>query len=616
MKKEQIVQAVLDRLGGGTYLEIGVRRGRSFEPIHAARKIGVDPRLPLGRLERVWQRLTLPLRGERAPHWFEMTSDAFFRDRSHILAGSPIDVALVDGLHTYAQALRDVEHCLDHLAPGGVVLMHDCNPTSAAMAHPASSMAAARALNLPGWDERWCGDVWKAVVHMRSLRHDLRVFVLDCDYGVGVVTRGAPESRLAYSERDILAMDYGDLEARRTELLNLKAPERFEAFLAESAGVSAPSPARGAVHFFLKGPRSQATPRYRGYLMAEALERGGQPVVVHPPLAVRRARERPLERLRDLPRLAKSLWRARGGVLYLVRTVYQPDFVRLVWLLKRLCGTRVVFDFDDAKFLRRPRQMVRLTRLADAVVVGSHSLAEWAGRYNGRVHIVPTSVPFEVYSRHTHDYAAALQGPPVIGWIGIGPDHLDNLALLPPALVRLRQAGLAPRFVLIGALGSREVRDLFEPARARGVEVDFVDELEWSRPERVASEIGRFDVGVMPLEDTEANRSKCAFKAIEYMACGVATVCSAVGENLYLIEDGRTGLLARTPDEWYQTLSALLGDRALCARLGRAGQEMVRQRYSLEVNAPRLREILAPLSARGGLTSPASPANSPAATWR
>jgi glycosyltransferase involved in cell wall biosynthesis len=598
MSKEQIVQAVLDRIGGGTYLELGVRRGRSFAPVQAARKIGVDPRLRLSRLERARRRLAPRLLARRGSLWFEKTSDAFFRDHAELLAESPIDVALVDGLHTYEQALRDVLHCLEHLSPGGVVLMHDCNPTSAVMAQPAPSAEAARALGLPGWDGRWCGDVWKAVVHLRSLRPDLRVFVLDCDYGVGVVTRGQPESRLAYSAEDIAALGYADLEARRAELLNLKPPDHLEAFLANSARERPPARADEVIHFFLKGPRSQATPRYRGYLMAEELERGGLRVVVHPPLPVRRARERAHERVRDLPRLARSLWRARGGVLYLVRTIYQPDLVRLVWLLKRLFGTRVVFDFDDAKFLRRPRQILRLTRLADAVVVGSHALAEWAGRHNARVHIVPTSVPFQVYSRYTHDYGAERTGPAIIGWIGIGPDHVANLALMAPALSRLHDAGLAVRFVLIGALGRREVYDVFADARAQGVEVEFVDELEWARPETVAREIGRFEVGVMPLEDTEQNRGKCAFKAVEYMACGVATVCSAVGENLHLIEDGRTGLLARTPDEWFEKLATLVRDRALGARLGRAGQELVRARYSLEANAPRLREILAPLSSR------------------
>jgi glycosyltransferase involved in cell wall biosynthesis len=115
----------------------------------------------------------------------------------------------------------------------------------------------------------------------------------------------------------------------------------------------------------------------------------------------------------------------------------------------------------------------------------------------------------------------------------------------------------------------------------------------------------------MPLQDTEQNRSKCAFKAIEYMACGVATVCSAVGENLHLIEDGRTGLLAHTPDEWHEKLGALLRDRALCGRLGRAGQETVRLRYSIETNAKHLREILAPLDPAGRAMTAASASGAP-----
>jgi hypothetical protein len=52
MTKEPIIQAVLDGIAGTTYLEIGVRRGRSFAPSCARRKIGVDPKLPLSRTQR------------------------------------------------------------------------------------------------------------------------------------------------------------------------------------------------------------------------------------------------------------------------------------------------------------------------------------------------------------------------------------------------------------------------------------------------------------------------------------------------------------------------------------------------------------------------------------
>ncbi|POY06125.1 biotin carboxyl carrier protein, partial [Mycobacterium kansasii] len=78
----------------------------------------------------------------------------------------------------------------------------------------------------------WSGDVWKAIVYIRSLRHDLRVTVLDCDRGVGVIRRAPSESRLSYSQKEIEALNYADLAADRERLLNLKPPEYLEQFLA------------------------------------------------------------------------------------------------------------------------------------------------------------------------------------------------------------------------------------------------------------------------------------------------------------------------------------------------------------------------------------------------
>ena len=66
--------------------------------------------------------------------------------------------------------------------------------------------------------------------------HDLRVAVLDCDLGVGIVRKGLPESRLPYSEEQIEALDYADLAADRERLLNLKSPGYLDEFLASEAG--------------------------------------------------------------------------------------------------------------------------------------------------------------------------------------------------------------------------------------------------------------------------------------------------------------------------------------------------------------------------------------------
>lgn len=231
MDRIDIVQAALESTGRGNYLEIGVCTGTSFIPVQAARKWGVDPNPVLS-----WKRLLkyklfewLRLKEE---HVFEETSDEFFKKRKSLLEKHGIDVAFVDGLHTYKQALSDVLNCLQYLKPNGIVLMHDCSPSDEVAATPAVNISDLSAMNLPGWTGVWNGDVWKAVVHLRSLREDLTVFVLDCDNGIGVVARGRPIEKLLYTERDVESMDYAFLAHSRKTLLGLKPPEFFEKFLA------------------------------------------------------------------------------------------------------------------------------------------------------------------------------------------------------------------------------------------------------------------------------------------------------------------------------------------------------------------------------------------------
>ncbi len=230
MNRIEIAQTVLDATGNGNYLEIGVASGESFIPLRASRKWGVDPSHCLS-----WKRLAkyrlfalLQIRDERI---FRQTSDEFFANHQRLLRRRGIDVSFVDGLHTYEQALRDVDNCLGYLNPNGVILIHDCNPETEIAAFPAGSIEEVATGNFPGWTGAWNGEVWKAVVHLRSLRDHLNVFVLDCDQGVGVVTRGHPGEKLSHSAQEIREMDYGFLEKDRERLLGLRPPEYIHEFL-------------------------------------------------------------------------------------------------------------------------------------------------------------------------------------------------------------------------------------------------------------------------------------------------------------------------------------------------------------------------------------------------
>jgi hypothetical protein len=226
MNRIKAAQQALDGRPTRVYLEIGVSRGTAFRQITAEEKMAVDPVFKLSARTR-----TRAAANANATHYFEVTSEAFFANETAFLEQRGIDVALIDGLHTGWQVVRDVENTLRYLRNDGVIFLHDCNPTRAPMAFPAASYTDFRAQN-HWWDIAWSGDVWKAIVELRSTRHDLRIAVLNCDYGVGIIRKGASDSALSYSAEQIEALTYADLAADRDRLLNLKPPAYLGEFLA------------------------------------------------------------------------------------------------------------------------------------------------------------------------------------------------------------------------------------------------------------------------------------------------------------------------------------------------------------------------------------------------
>lgn len=226
MNRTEVIQQIINKKMARSYLEIGVYNGKNFFPIKAWRKIAVDPLFQIeGKKRLKWLFKNFYNIGAK---YHETTSDNYFANAT---GTKPFDVIFIDGLHTYAQSLKDVINSLNILADNGVIIMHDCSPPHEDAAFPAQSLDHADSLNLPGWTGEWCGDVWKTICYLRSFRKDLQVFVLDCDFGVGIITKGNPSSSLNLTENEIDKMSYGDLETDRKTLLNLKSTSFFPEFL-------------------------------------------------------------------------------------------------------------------------------------------------------------------------------------------------------------------------------------------------------------------------------------------------------------------------------------------------------------------------------------------------
>lgn len=202
--KETYVNEALEGREATVYLEIGVRDGESFRLARADRKIGIDPvRRPA---------LVGLLPGEE---FHEMTSDDFFAQvADRALGGARIDVALIDGLHEFRHALRDLLGVERSMRGDGVVVLDDCNPRSA------------RAAAEVGDGGAWNGDVWKVAEYVRRERPDLTFVTVDADQGIGIVTgfdRPAAGPDAETIER-VKALPYAYLDRNRREVLGLVPP--------------------------------------------------------------------------------------------------------------------------------------------------------------------------------------------------------------------------------------------------------------------------------------------------------------------------------------------------------------------------------------------------------
>lgn len=201
--------------GRKNYLEIGVFNGHIFFKVKSKTKVAVDPEFKFDMWRKIGKLFTNPY--NIFNKYYSETSDEFFKAHAKDLyKNRKIELSLIDGMHEYKYALRDTENVLEYLDKEGVIVLHDCNPATVENARSFDEWKKA------GMKCEWNGDVWKTIIHLRSFRSDIDVFVADCDYGLGIVTKRKPENMLHFSETEINALTYNDLDNNRKEWLNLK----------------------------------------------------------------------------------------------------------------------------------------------------------------------------------------------------------------------------------------------------------------------------------------------------------------------------------------------------------------------------------------------------------
>lgn len=214
--------------------------------------------------------------------------------------------------------------------------------------------------------------------------------------------------------------------------------------------------------------------------------------------------------------------------------------------------------------------------LADAVTTPSAFLKERLCLDTAEV--IPNAVYPDHFKPGQHSAGA------VVNLVTVTKFYFEDKAAGVLDLLRIveqvkRSTDLDLRLTVVG--GGKFLDPILEKASAFDVPVHFTGFLD-----RPASALEQADLFVY-----YSTHDNFPITLLEAMASGLPIVSNEFGAIREIITSGREGYIARTPEEYAESLSRLIGDPGLRQRMGREARQAVEKKFSWDVVAGKYAKL-------------------------
>lgn len=231
---------------------------------------------------------------------------------------------------------------------------------------------------------------------------------------------------------------------------------------------------------------------------------------------------------------------------------------------------------------------------ADALFVSTKPLADYYKKFlkealtiEKPVFVLPNSNDFDDWQVKTPEHKE--KEDIVIGWMG-SVTHDEDLAMVIPAIKTVLEKYPKVKFNVVGGLREETIHKLLpEDGEWMNRFLATGPTQAWDKyPELVANL--DFDIGICPLVNDEFTKGKSHIKWMEYTMAGIPVVVSDSYPytkpilRKQVVQDGKTGLVAKTTQEWVDHLSRLIEDHELRTELATNAQESIKKSWQYKDN--------------------------------